>query len=44
MQESLDKIKVGDLYSELMGGKQKVKSELKIYILESKTSIISGRI
>ena len=37
MQESLDKIKVSDLYSGLMGGSGKVKSEYKnIYIGELK--------
>src|SRR3989338_5898039 len=35
MRESLDKIKVSDLYSELMGGSKKVKGELKdLYIGE----------
>src|SRR3989344_2156699 len=35
MQNSLDQIKVSDLYSELMGGSKKVKSELKdVYIGE----------
>lgn len=33
MQESLDKIKISDLYSELMGGSKAVKKELKdIYL------------
>ena len=35
MQNSLDQIKISDLYSELMGGSKKVKSELKdVYIGE----------
>ena len=40
MQESLDKIKVSDLYSELMGGDKKVKEELKdIYLGELRPQI-----
>ena len=40
MQESLDKIKVSDLYSELMGGIKKVKGELKdIYLNELRPQI-----
>ncbi len=35
MQESLDHITIGDLYSELMGGSKKIKKELKdIYLGE----------
>ena len=40
MQESLDKIKISDLYSELMGGSKKVKGDLKdLYIGELKPQI-----
>ena len=40
MQESLDKIKISDLYSELMGGSKKVKGDLKdLYIEDLKTKI-----
>ncbi|MEK6845026.1 MAG: hypothetical protein AABX44_02100 [Nanoarchaeota archaeon] len=40
MQESLDKIKVSDLYSELMGGSKKVKEELNdIYLGELRPQI-----
>jgi len=40
MQNSLDQIKVSDLYSELMGGSKKVKSELKdVYLGELKPQL-----
>src|SRR3989338_10789693 len=40
MQNSLDQIKISDLYSELMGGSKKVKGELKdVYIGELKPQL-----
>ena len=40
MQESLDKIKISDLYSELMGGSKKVKPGLKdIYLGDLKSPV-----